>query len=117
MIGNGVSGGLYALGELYDSDGAVKSIEADFYDAILSYGWWFGSLMILINVVLACKLIFPAFRRLNSLTFTTAMIGAVWLFAAYIAGHGFFNTMLAPILGLTLVLANNYGYDMRIDKP
>ncbi len=117
VIGNGVSGGLYALGELYDSDGAVKSIEADFYDAILSYGWWFGSLMILINVVLACKLIFPAFRRLNSLTFTTAMIGAVWLFAAYIAGHGFFNTMLAPILGLTLVLANNYGYDMRIDKP
>lgn len=113
LLGNGASGELSALGLARSEDGGMRSIEADFYDQILYYGWVFGIMMIALNLVLLWQCVKPMFRRFNSVTYTVAMMGCVWILAAYMAGHGFSNSMLAPILGAMFVIVNNNDYDFR----
>lgn len=106
IIGKGHSGGVAAVGELYGALAESKSIEADFHDTILTFGWFLGTLMILLQFFIFKKLLFPFFKRRSSLAFTLFLIGCLWMGASYMAGHGFNNTMLAPLLGVYYVISD-----------
>lgn len=116
LFGKSFSGGLSAVGKLYSSSLELKSVEADFNDAILSYGWFFGGIMLLLQLLIFRKLVCSYFKDPTSISFVLFLVGILWLGASYMAGHGFNNTMLAPLLGVFYILSdrivNNY-YDFN----
>ena len=116
LFGKSFSGGLSAVGKLYSSSLELKSVEADFNDTILSYGWFFGCVMLLLQLLIFSKLVCSYFKDSTSISFVLLLVGILWLGASYMAGHGFNNTMLAPLLSVFYILSdrivNNY-YDFN----
>lgn len=102
LLGKGISGGRFAVASIYDPEEKVKNIESDFYDIILSFGFVLGGLIILAQLFLVFQFIRPFFikRSRNSLSFITSIGSILWLGIAYTAGHAFFSTQLAPLLGV-----------------
>lgn len=107
LIGNGKSGALNLLGSEYLSSGMEKSVEADFHDMILSFGWIFGGMMIILQISIVASIVYSFFKHKNSLTYTLSVIMVMWIAASYMAGHGFNNTMLAPLVGAFYMLSKN----------
>lgn len=108
LLGKGISGGRFAVASIYDPEEKVKNIESDFYDIILSFGFVLGGLIILAQLFLVFQFIRPFFikRSRNSLSFITSIGSILWLGIAYTAGHAFFSTQLAPLLGVYWVISN-----------
>ena len=94
----------------------VKNIESDFYDIILSFGFVLGGLIILAQLFLVFQFIRPFFikRSRNSLSFITSIGSILWLGIAYTAGHAFFSTQLAPLLGVYWVISNHLYFNHDI---
>ena len=109
LLGKGISGGRFAVASIYDPEEKVKNIESDFYDIILSFGFVLGGLIILAQLFLVFQFIRPFFikRSRNSLSFITSIGSILWLGIAYTAGHAFFSTQLAPLLGVYWVISNH----------
>ena len=119
LIGKGFTGGMSALGELYPSSLETKSIESDWYDMILSFVWFFGSLMILIQLLILQRILKAFGRKPSSLSFTLSIAGCLWIGASCMAGHGFNNTMLAPLLSVLFITSDKliHGYDFGRIMP
>ena len=118
FIGKSRSGGINELGANFLSQGEKKSIEADFHDMILCFGWFLGGLMILIQILVSGQIIMAFVKRPSSLTFSFCMFSILWIAVSYMAGHGFNNTMLAPIIGAFYMLSiriSDRSYDKRIN--
>ena len=94
----------------------VKNIESDFYDIILSFGFVLGGFIILAQLFLVFQFIRPFFikRSRNSLSFITSIGSILWLGIAYTAGHAFFSTQLAPLLGVYWVISNHLYFNHDI---
>ena len=101
---------------IYDPEEKVKNIESDFYDIILSFGFVLGGLIILAQLFLVFQFIRPFFikRSRNSLSFITSIGSILWLGIAYTAGHAFFSTQLAPLLGVYWVISNHLYFNHDI---
>lgn len=108
MLGKGISGGRRAVAIIYDPEENVKNIESDFYDIILSFGYVLGGFIVLTQLYLAFQFVKPFLikRSRNSLSFITCIGALLWLGIAYTAGHAFFSTQLAPLLGVYWVISN-----------
>ena len=117
LLGKGISGGRFAVASIYDPEEKVKNIESDFYDIILSFGFVLGGLIILAQLFLVFQFIRPFFikRSRNSLSFITSIGSILWLGIAYTAGHAFFSTQLAPLLGVYWVISNHlyFNHDIK----
>ena len=105
---------LYTLTD--ESKEKVKNIESDFYDIILSFGFVLGGLIILAQLFLVFQFIRPFFikRSRNSLSFITSIGSILWLGIAYTAGHAFFSTQLAPLLGVYWGISNHLYFNHDI---
>ena len=116
LLGKGISGGRFAVASIYDPEEKVKNIESDFYDIILSFGFVLGGLIILAQLFLVFQFIRPFFikRSRNSLSFITSIGSILWLGIAYTAGHAFFSTQLAPLLGVYWVISNHLYFNNYI---
>ena len=116
LLGKGISGGRFAVASIYDPEEKVKNIESDFYDIILSFGFVLGGLIILAQLFLVFQFIRPFFikRSRNSLSFITSIGSILWLGIAYTAGHAFFSTQLAPLLGVYWVISNHLYFNHDI---
>ena len=53
-------------------------------------------------------------RSRNSLSFITSIGSILWLGIAYTAGHAFFSTQLAPLLGVYWVISNHLYFNHDI---
>ena len=108
FFGKGISGGRYAVARLYDPEETIKNIESDFYDLILSFGVILGGLIILVQLFLVFQFIRPFLQKKsrNSLSFVICTGSVLWLGIAYTAGHAFFSTQSAPLLGVYWVISN-----------
>ena len=107
FLGTGVSQSQIDLGKLVLGYPALKIVEADFYDAILFFGWIFGGGVILLNVFFYAHIFcMPYFRCFSVLTFCMFVAGTLWIIAAITTGHCFFNAMLAPVFGVYVVLSH-----------
>lgn len=104
LFGKSYSGAINAVGYLSNMTVSSKSIEADFYDTILSFGWIFGGLMIILQLLIFKGLFMSFIRNKSSLSFSLLLVGCLWIGASYMAGHGFNNTMLAPLLSVCYVI-------------
>ena len=109
LIGNSRSGGISELGESFLSSGEQKSIEADFHDMILCFGWFFGGLMILINIIICWRIISRYIKAPSSLMFSMSLLVILWLAVSYMAGHGFNNPMIAPLIGVVNMISTKVG--------
>lgn len=107
FIGKSFSGGMKAVGSIYSSNTELKSMETDWLDMILYYGWGFGSLMIILQILIFSKLAKPFIKRRTSLNFTLLIIGILWMGTSWMAGHAFNNTMLAPLFAILLLISQN----------
>ncbi|WP_292269369.1 hypothetical protein [Butyricimonas sp.] len=118
LIGKGFTGGMSALGKLYPSSVEMKSVESDWYDMILSFGWFFGGGMILIQLLLLKGILKAFWKKPSSLSFALFVAGCLWIGASYMAGHGFNNTMLAPLLSVLFITSDKLmrGYDFERTK-
>lgn len=105
VIGKSRSGALTEMGAYYLFPGEKKSVEADFHDMIMCFGWGFGGLMILIQLMIAWRMVRTFLRFSSSLSFALALFAILWIGASYMAGHGFNNTMLAPLIGAAFMLS------------
>ena len=119
FIGKSRSGGINELGANFLSQGEKKSIEADFHDMILCFGWFFGGLMILVQILISVRIIKIFVKHPSSLTFSFCLFSILWIATSYMAGHGFNNTMLAPIIGAVYMLSiricdNNYDRQINL---
>ena len=116
LLGKGISGGRFAVASIYDPEEKVKNIESDFYDIILSFGFVLGGLIILAQLFLVFQFIRPFFikRSRNSLSFITSIGSILWLGIAYTAGHAFFSTQLAPLLGVYWVISKHLYFNHDI---
>lgn len=110
LIGKSRSGALTEMGGAYYlfSDDK-KSIEADFHDMIMCFGWVFGGLMILIQLMIAWRIVRTFLRIPSSFTFVLSLFAILWIGASYMAGHGFNNTMLAPLIGAVFMISDKIG--------
>lgn len=115
FIGNGFSGGSYELGQVYSSGREIKIIEADNYDLLLNFGFLYGGILILMHMIFLFYVFIKPFIYIsNSLSFTLLIIGLLWYGASVVAGHGFFNTMLVPLIGVSIVLSKKcLNYDRK----
>lgn len=117
LLGKGISGGRHAVAIIYDPEEKVKNIESDFYDIVLSFGYALGGFIILAQLFLAFQFIRPFLvkKSRNSLSFITSIGSILWLGIAYTAGHAFFSTQLAPLLGVYWVISNHiyFNHDIR----
>lgn len=99
LIGEGHSSSMARVGALTGRD--AKDIEADNHDMILNFGYGYGSLFILFYFLLYIKsFVVPLLRRINSLNFTIFITGTLWYGVALMAGHGFLNVMIIPLIAL-----------------
>ena len=116
FLGKGISGGRYAVARLYDPEEIIKNIESDFYDLILSFGFVLGGLIILVHFFLVFQFIRPFLQKRgrNSLSFIICCGSILWLGIAYTAGHAFFSTQLAPLLGVYWVISNQLYFNHDI---
>ena len=75
-----------------------------------------GGLIILAQLFLVFQFIRPFFikRSRNSLSFITSIGSILWLGIAYTAGHAFFSTQLAPLLGVYWVISNHLYFNHDI---
>lgn len=60
------------------------------------------------------KALFFVKRSRNSLSFITSIGSILWLGIAYTAGHAFFSTQLAPLLGVYWVISNHLYFNHDI---
>lgn len=105
LWGNGKLGGGKRMARELGMGLEIKGIEADFYDSILYYGWMLGGLFIWVHFLLwkyVCSKIYTnwGFRSLM-----LAVAVTLWMGLSILAGHGFGNPLLAPVLGLLLVVS------------
>lgn len=119
FIGEGFSGGIASMGDVYGGHTITKkSIEADNYDLLLFFGYGFGGIMIIFHL-LFFLLIFvrPYLKNRNSLSLTLFAVGSIWYAASLIAGHGFYNTSLAPLFAIYTVISYKLisGNDIKRD--
>ena len=72
--------------------------------------------IILAQLFLVFQFIRPFFikRSRNSLSFITSIGSILWLGIAYTAGHAFFSTQLAPLLGVYWVISNHLYFNHDI---
>ena len=112
FIGKSHSGGMKAVGAMYSSEVELKSMETDWLDMILYYGWGFGVLMIVLQLLIFKSLVTPFIKTRTSLNFTLVIIAMLWMGTSWMAGHAFNNTMLAPLFAILLLLCDNK-YDTR----
>lgn len=106
IIGNGKSSGLREMGIKYlDSSDGDKSIEADFYDQILFYGWGLGGLFCFMYLSLSFYFIANWIKERSESNFLIMCLSCVWIMLSAIGGHGFGNVMIAPLLGCGFVFA------------
>ncbi len=106
IIGNGKSSGLREMGiKYFDSSDGDKSIEADFYDQILFYGWGLGGLFCLMYLSLFFYFIVNWVKVRSESNFLIMCLSCVWIMLSAIGGHGFGNVMIAPLLGCGFVFA------------
>ena len=112
FIGKSYSGGMRVVGAMYASDVEFKSMETDWLDMILYYGWGFGVLMIVLQLLIFKNLVTPFIKSKSSLNFTLLIIAMLWMGTSWMAGHAFNNTMLAPLFAVLLLLSDNK-YDTR----
>lgn len=116
LIGKGYTGGMNALGKLYSSSVEMKSVESDWYDMVLFFGWLFGGLMILIQLFVLKGIIKAFWKKPSSLSFALFITGCLWMGASYMAGHGFNNTMLAPLLGVLFITSDRVVHEFDFNR-
>lgn len=102
--GRGKYGGGVTLAKELHFNLELKGVEAELHDSILFYGWVFGGVLILIHTLLwwyniSGLLIQPDFRN-----FMLSLSATLWFALSILAGHGFGNVLLAPVLGLLLAI-------------
>lgn len=121
IVGKGVVGARESIGHVLGTQS--RSIEADFHEIILSFGWLFGGLMI-------CSFIYPLFisifwRKKNKsfLNFTIILSLSIWVGHAFLAGHCFTNVMHAPLIASLLAIGYNsksngcFSYIKHVSRP
>lgn len=104
FFGKGYSAGLKSLGNLHSYDVEFKSMESDWYDQILYFGWFLGGLMIILSMIIFFKFIYVYLKYPSTLSFSLFIIACLWMASSWMAGHAFNNTMLAPLFGVFCVI-------------
>lgn len=119
FIGEGFSGGTLSLGAIYGGTNIkTKIIEADNHDLLLQFGYGFGGIMILFHFLFFIIIfVRPYFKNRNSLSLTLLIVGSIWYFASIMAGHGFYNTALTPLIAMYVVISYklNSSHDIKRD--
>lgn len=102
IVGKSMSAASKELADIMLFPSQNKLIEADFYDMIMCYGWGLGLALYLIHLYLILYICsFFSFRYNRRLLFFVISLSAlIWLIESFMAGHGIFNVMSAPILGI-----------------
>lgn len=109
LFGKSVSGGRSAMALIYHTKSDLKNVESDFYDIILSFGFFLGGLIMLLYFKIIGKFILSFFKKdtRNSLSFIICISACLLLGSAYTAGHTFMSVDLAPVLGLYWIVYLN----------
>lgn len=77
--------------------GESKSVEADFYETIGSYGYVLGIIIYSIFIIPFIKSIYIFFKKKNIITLTVLLLNLLFIVIGFLAGHAMRNSMVAPL--------------------
>lgn len=105
LIGKGKSSA-YANNATYvgSTETETRSIEADFYDTIASYGYLFGAILLIIPISMLITGIKLFLIKQKFRLFICCELMFLYIIVGYIAGHAILNMMLAPLLSVSYIL-------------
>lgn len=108
IIGKGSSTLYRHIADFVGSESENRSVEADYYDLIGSYGYLLGGLVLLLYVSFIYHAWKVYYTNKTYLNFSLFIMCLFFLVIAIVAGHAIKNVMVSPIyaIGIYLISAN-----------